>query len=202
MAASICLNMQRAVFNYSRNIGNSLLKVNNGGCKQTNMHFRNQLLKFTYFVKNGISSNASGCYVARTGSPNFRGSRSHQQMLPQTTGLYQNRYSVKWFNHSAQLSSSSTLSHTDLRKEVDSLSDQFIETRELLDDARNSFGSVYFNEDLNEAQESLSNTLEQYSTLLEKLSDAQRQQVARTVGLKMEELKAQQNMIMETIKED
>lgn len=67
---------------------------------------------------------------------------------------------------------------------------------------RNSFGSVYFNEDLSEAQESLSNTLEQYSTLLEKLSDAQRQQVARTVGLKMEELKAQQNMIMETIKED
>ncbi|KAJ8038122.1 hypothetical protein HOLleu_19109 [Holothuria leucospilota] len=67
---------------------------------------------------------------------------------------------------------------------------------------RNSFGSVYFNEDLQEAEDSLNETLGRYNALLEKLSDSQKEQVLRSIGLKMEELKAQRQVIQDIIRED
>ena len=64
---------------------------------------------------------------------------------------------------------------------------------------RESKDTVYFSEDLEDAQEAVTETLTEYKQLLDKLSDQQRQEVISTLGLRMEELKAQQRAIEEDL---
>ena len=56
---------------------------------------------------------------------------------------------------------------------------------------------MYYSEDLQEAEQAVEATLSQYQALMAQLSETQRQEVQRTIGLKMEELKAQLAMIRE-----
>ncbi|XP_052774251.1 uncharacterized protein LOC128212895 [Mya arenaria] len=88
-----------------------------------------------------------------------------------------------------------------LKKSMESLTDKFAEARELLGDARESQGTVYFSEDLEEAQAAVNETLAEYRDLLDRLSDKQRQELISTLGLRMEELRAQQAAIEEELKE-
>ncbi|XP_060067176.1 uncharacterized protein LOC132547437 isoform X2 [Ylistrum balloti] len=66
---------------------------------------------------------------------------------------------------------------------------------------RESQGTVYFSDDMSEAQEAVKDTLEEYNSLLSKLNDTQKQNVVRTIGLRMEELKAQQSALEESLKD-
>ena len=59
--------------------------------------------------------------------------------------------------------------------------------------------TVYFSEDMAEAQEAVSSTLAQYKKLLDQLSENQRQDVLRTIGLRMEELKAQEQALKDAL---
>ncbi|XP_005096601.1 uncharacterized protein LOC101854564 [Aplysia californica] len=129
---------------------------------------------------------------------NFRhcGSRhSHSLSAHITTNL------VREFHGSFSLNSSS-LSPNDLKKAMQSLTDQFMEARELLDDARESMGTVYFSDDMSDAQAAVSDTLVEYKQLLSQLSADQRQEVLKTIGLRMEELKAQEQAIKEALHDD
>lgn len=91
------------------------------------------------------------------------------------------------------------LSAADLKKAMDQLTEQFTEARELIEDARESLDTVYFSEDMSEAQEAVISTLDQYHKLLDQLSDDQRQNVLRTIGLRMEELKAQEQALKDAL---
>ncbi|KAG0713007.1 hypothetical protein GWK47_017200 [Chionoecetes opilio] len=82
------------------------------------------------------------------------------------------------------------LSSADVRKTIDNISQQFSEAMELLNDARSSTGTVYFSEDMEDAQTQVADTLKCYNTLLGKLNEEQRKNVIRSVGLRMEELKS------------
>lgn len=62
---------------------------------------------------------------------------------------------------------------------------------------RSSVGTVYFNDDMQEAKSAVEETLHLYGDLLSGLSEEQRQTVISSIGLKMEELKAQ----LATVKE-
>ena len=55
---------------------------------------------------------------------------------------------------------------------------------------------------MKEAQEAVEETLTEYRQFLEKLSDKQRQDVIASLGLRMEELKAQRAAMEEEIKHD
>ena len=55
---------------------------------------------------------------------------------------------------------------------------------------------------MEEAQEAVEETLNEYKQFLEKLSDKQRQSVVASLGLRMEELKAQKLAMEEEIKHD
>ncbi|GFO38741.1 hypothetical protein PoB_006524600 [Plakobranchus ocellatus] len=92
-----------------------------------------------------------------------------------------------------------SISSADLKRAMDDLTEQFMEARELIDDARESMETVYFSEDMAEAQEAVKATLDQYRKLLEQLSEDQRQEVLRTIGLRMEELKAQEQAITDSL---
>lgn len=87
----------------------------------------------------------------------------------------------------------------EVRKRVDKLTDHFAEARELLGDARESLGTTYFSDDMSEAQESVSSTLSLYEALLSDLEKDQREDVIRTIGLRMEELKAQEQAIKDLL---
>ena len=52
-------------------------------------------------------------------------------------------------------------------------------------------GTVYFNDDMQEARSAVEETLHLYGGLLSVLSEEQRRTVISSIGLKMEELKAQ-----------
>ncbi|XP_060571461.1 uncharacterized protein LOC132729669 [Ruditapes philippinarum] len=89
----------------------------------------------------------------------------------------------------------------ELKKLVDNLTYKFSEARELLTDARESQDTVYFSEDLEDAQKAVEETLTEYRQLLDKLTDQQRQEIISTIGLRMEELKAQQRAIEDHLKD-
>lgn len=61
----------------------------------------------------------------------------------------------------------------------------------------NSHGTVYFADDLKEAQEAVSQTLNEYKTLLANVNNDQKQNIVQTIGLRMEELKAQLQNVQE-----
>ncbi|OWF47820.1 uncharacterized protein LOC110453892 [Mizuhopecten yessoensis] len=94
-----------------------------------------------------------------------------------------------------------TVSDETVKKMMDTLTDKFTEARELMQDARESQGSVYFSDDMSEAQEAVQDTLDEYKSLLSKLNETQKQNVVRTIGLRMEELKAQQTALEESLKD-
>ncbi|XP_077980625.1 uncharacterized protein LOC144435861 [Glandiceps talaboti] len=97
-----------------------------------------------------------------------------------------------------QLSSDQpVLDEHELRKQINILTDSFLEARELLVDAEEVKDTVYFSADIEEAEEAVTETLEAYEKLLSQLTEAQKTNVCRTIGLKMQELKAHQNAIRE-----
>lgn len=62
--------------------------------------------------------------------------------------------------------------------------------------------TVYFSEDMQEAAEAVSQTIQMYEKLLNELDENQKKDVVRTIGLKMAELKAQQAAMEEELKSD
>lgn len=67
---------------------------------------------------------------------------------------------------------------------------------------RESMNTVYFSEDMQEAAEAVSQTIQMYEKLLNELDENQKKDVVRTIGLKMAELKAQHAAMEEEIKSD
>lgn len=67
---------------------------------------------------------------------------------------------------------------------------------------RESMNTVYFSEDMQEAAEAVSQTIQMYEKLLNELDENQKKDVVRTIGLKMAELKAQQAAMEEELKSD
>ena len=61
--------------------------------------------------------------------------------------------------------------------------------------------TVYFNADMQEAQEAVEDTLRCYDNLLSMLSPGQKASVVSSIGLRMQELKAHQQMIEESMKD-
>uniref|UniRef100_T1IR81 Uncharacterized protein n=1 Tax=Strigamia maritima TaxID=126957 RepID=T1IR81_STRMM len=95
----------------------------------------------------------------------------------------------------------SAVSSDEVRKRVDSISTKFTDAVELINDAKSSMGTIYFTEDMKDAEELVAEVMNDYKTLLSSLDDKQRTDVQRTIGLKMEELKAQISILKDSIKE-
>lgn len=84
---------------------------------------------------------------------------------------------------------------------MENISDKFKEAMELLDDARGSVGTVYFSEDMTDAEDAIQDVLSDYESLIKDTNEDQRQIVIRTIGLKIEELKAQVQMLKDSLKD-
>ncbi|XP_068223200.1 uncharacterized protein [Palaemon carinicauda] len=93
------------------------------------------------------------------------------------------------------------MTENDVKKAVGDISDKFAEAMELMNDARSSLGTVYFSEDVIDTQAQVKETLDDYNNLLPRLSEKQRKNVIQSIGLKMEELKAQLSLLEDLAKE-
>eukprot|EP00105_Crassostrea_gigas_P006724 XP_011420767.1 PREDICTED: uncharacterized protein LOC105323366 [Crassostrea gigas] len=119
--------------------------------------------------------------------------RCHNLHAKNGINIFLNRVPVMFY---------SNMNDLDVKKRTEELTDSFMEARELMQDARESMNTVYFSEDMQEAAEAVSQTIQMYEKLLNELDENQKKDVVRTIGLKMAELKAQQAAMEEELKSD
>ncbi|CAA6666229.1 unnamed protein product [Spirodela intermedia] len=79
----------------------------------------------------------------------------------------------------------------DYSQEVDEINLKFAEAREEIDAALESKDTVYFNEEADCAREAVKEVLDLFDGLLAKLPEKNRGVLRRSMGLKMEQLKAE-----------
>ncbi|GAB2270273.1 hypothetical protein Dimus_005178 [Dionaea muscipula] len=87
--------------------------------------------------------------------------------------------------------SSSTTPDFDVHKVVDEINLKFAEAREEIESAMDSKETVYFDEEAESARAAVKQVLEMFEDLLEKLKGRERDALLRSMGLKIEQLKAE-----------
>lgn len=80
---------------------------------------------------------------------------------------------------------------------IDEINIKFAEAREEIEAAMDSKETVYFNEEAECAKNAVKEVLDLLQKLLEKLTDEEKGAVMRSMGLKMEQLKAELNQLDE-----
>lgn len=88
----------------------------------------------------------------------------------------------------------------DIKNELVRIGEKFKDSMELLEDAKSSFGTVYFSDDMKDAEALIEETLSDFHQLLAKLNEDQKREVRRTIELKMNELNAQLQILKENAK--
>ncbi|OMO89010.1 hypothetical protein CCACVL1_08064 [Corchorus capsularis] len=87
--------------------------------------------------------------------------------------------------------STESTSELDVNKEVDSINLKFAEAREEIEMAMESKETVYFNEEAECARAAVKEVLDMFDGLLEKLPQSEKAALQRSMGLKIEQLKAE-----------
>ncbi|KAL6962554.1 hypothetical protein U1Q18_037512 [Sarracenia purpurea var. burkii] len=85
----------------------------------------------------------------------------------------------------------------DSSKEVDEINLKFAEAREEIETAMDSKETVYFDEEAECARDAVKQVLEMYRGLLEKLPEKEKAAIQRSMGLKIEQLKAELDQLNE-----
>ncbi|KAJ0025439.1 hypothetical protein Pint_07864 [Pistacia integerrima] len=79
----------------------------------------------------------------------------------------------------------------DYNKEVDMINLKFAEAREEIEMAMDSKETVYFNEEAECARDAVKEVLDRFEGLLGKLKESEKEALQRSMGLKIEQLKAE-----------
>lgn len=82
-------------------------------------------------------------------------------------------------------------SASDQTGEIDEINSKFAEAREEIELALESKETVYFDEEARTARDAVQLVLDKYKALLERLPDLDKGSLQRSMGLKMEQLKAE-----------
>jgi len=85
---------------------------------------------------------------------------------------------------------------------AEELGDLYVEAREFMEDAEESIGTVYFEDDMNDAKEAIEELLARFDQAKQELTAAEANQLVQMVGLKMEELKSRLEVMQENLIHD
>lgn len=85
----------------------------------------------------------------------------------------------------------------DVNKVVDEINLKFAEAREEIEMAMDAKETVYFNEEAESARTAVTEVLEMFSGLLEKVTEKEKASLQRSMGLKIEQLKAELEQLNE-----
>lgn len=83
------------------------------------------------------------------------------------------------------------MAELDVNKEVDMINLKFVEAREEIEMAMESKETVYFNEEAECARAAVKEVVELFEGLLGKLPESEKTAIQRSMGLKIEQLKAE-----------
>ncbi|KAK4280122.1 hypothetical protein QN277_011789 [Acacia crassicarpa] len=97
----------------------------------------------------------------------------------------------QYYLRSYNSGSGSSGSEVDKDKEVDMINLKFAEAREEIEEALDSKDTVYFNEEAECARAAVTEVLEMFEGLLAKLPESEKTAIQRSMGLKIEQLKAE-----------
>ncbi|KAI9112677.1 hypothetical protein K1719_016343 [Acacia pycnantha] len=97
----------------------------------------------------------------------------------------------QYYLRSYNSGSGSSGSELDKDKEVDMINLKFAEAREEIEAALDSKDTVYFNEEAECARAAVTEVLEMFEGLLAKLPEREKTAIQRSMGLKIEQLKAE-----------
>lgn len=79
----------------------------------------------------------------------------------------------------------------DCQQEIDKINQLFVEARDEIDYAKEDAETVYFNDSVKEATAAVDQVMSQWKGVLGKLDEAEKMKLQRSMGLKMEQLKAE-----------
>mmetsp|Transcript_30920 Transcript_30920/g.69463 ORF Transcript_30920/g.69463 Transcript_30920/m.69463 type:complete len:145 (-) Transcript_30920:319-753(-) len=85
-----------------------------------------------------------------------------------------------------------------LKARMDALADMFVEARDEIEMAEESKGTTYFNEEATVAEEAVTAAIKEYRTIRDSLDEPARGEFERGNGLKMEQLKAELELLLES----
>lgn len=120
---------------------------------------------------------------------NGAGEAAKSLLLPSTSAADLDLLNLRSF---ASFSSSTTTTTEDsLDARLDAVNRLFSAAREDLEDAQEDEGTVHFEESYNAAYKSVEETLQEFDAVLASLEEEKRGSVRRSMGLKMEQLKAE-----------
>ncbi|XP_075656796.1 embryogenesis-like protein [Castanea sativa] len=130
------------------------------------------------------SSSSSSFHSLVSNSPT-----SNSHLLPHPTrSIPQTHFTGTHLNHLLRKYCSESVDHN---KEVDTINLKFAEAREEIEMAMESKETVYFNEEAECARAAVKEVLDRFEGLLAKLPESQRAALQRSMGLKIEQLKAE-----------
>ncbi|GJN35858.1 hypothetical protein PR202_gb24670 [Eleusine coracana subsp. coracana] len=115
-------------------------------------------------------------------------SAAARQTLPNAPTLQAGRAFPSAFSDSSRRAFSSA---ADYGKDVDEVNRKFAEAREEIEAAMDSKETVYFNEEATIARDAAKDALAAFDALLARLPPADADALRRSMGLKMEQLKAE-----------
>lgn len=113
------------------------------------------------------------------------------QFLPDSTTCLQSFVQLR------RLSDAHDVSGEYIRTEVDAINRDFAEAREEIELALESKETVYFNEEVVTARNAVEKVIERFENLKSRLSDIEKGQLQRSMGLKMEQLKGELHGLQE-----
>ncbi|CAN4081227.1 unnamed protein product [Withania somnifera] len=130
-------------------------------------------------------------------------SLSNQHVFNPTTSL--NLTKTRHFLHPTRSNSSTQLVNfqnvrrysVDTDREVDKINLKFAEAREEIESAMESKETVYFNEEAECARAAVKEVFDLYQELLGKVSESEKGVIQRSMGLKLEQLKAELEQLNE-----
>eukprot|EP00270_Netrium_digitus_P005095 TRINITY_DN16638_c0_g1_i1.p1 TRINITY_DN16638_c0_g1~~TRINITY_DN16638_c0_g1_i1.p1 ORF type:complete len:196 (+),score=23.80 TRINITY_DN16638_c0_g1_i1:30-590(+) len=100
-------------------------------------------------------------------------------------------YNLRRKDFSSAASSSDVLTQEGIRSAVEDINRKFAEAREDIELALESRDTVYFNEESETARQAVEEVLEKFSELQSKVSEDEKGNLKRSMGLKIEQLKGE-----------
>ncbi|CAG9460705.1 unnamed protein product [Pedinophyceae sp. YPF-701] len=83
------------------------------------------------------------------------------------------------------------MTEAEIQKMIDEINDKFVEARDEIEFAQEDAETTYFNESCEAAREITQEALDMFNALLSRLDDDERGKLQRSMGMKMEQLKAE-----------
>ncbi|XP_002527088.4 uncharacterized protein LOC8281389 [Ricinus communis] len=169
---------------------------------QKDMHKRSQISLFKLLLRHPFQSSPKPIFpfslksqAPSTLTPQFPNSLARKILYFSTNPRHQDLHSCyptcnALRNHSTE-SGGGPVPELDVNKEVDMINLKFAEAREEIEMAMESKETVYFNEEAECARAAVKEVFDMFDGLLGKLPDSERAAFRRSMGLKIEQLKAE-----------